>query len=206
MFNTVSGNFTAFDSEGITVDLPDIAINFLKCWKCTIDVEEFEVISNTKTRINFSNSLSSTGSYKVEFVTRELLMLFESDLSNTGKIPDSLIDKKIITTNRFFVEKIKGQFRHLFKNFPDDTDPLNKIINLREVQTAFCYFLLSEIYSDLSIEEGDQNDYKGKSFLKKYRDLIQNSLALLSVDYDSSDDLSNDEKSTSQNSGTILKR
>jgi len=206
MFESISGNYTAYDSDSITVSLPDIFINALKRWKCTISTIEYEIISNTKTKIYFTNVLASTGTFLIEFATRTLLTLFESDMSNENKIPDALLIKKIATTNRFFEEKIKGQFRYLFSDYQDDVSPLDRIINLHEIQTVYCYYLIASIYQDLSIEEGDQNDYKNRQYMNKYKELIRDSLALLSVDTDGSEDLDNLEKSKPKNTGGMLSR
>lgn len=167
---------------------------------------EYEITANTQTKIFFENTLTGTGIFIVKFVIRDSLLFFESDLSNTTKIPDALLVKKIDITKNFFKEKIKGQFRHLYNVYSDDTDPLDRIKNLYEIQTIFSYYLLHEIFMDLSIEEGDHNDYKSRTFLKKYRDLMQDSFSLLSVDQDDNLTLSNEEKSVSQNKGTILSR
>jgi hypothetical protein len=168
----------------------------------------YEVLKNTKIKIFFVNTLNgnTSGTFRVNFISRNLLTLFESDFSNVNKIPNALIDKKIKTTDRFFEEKIKGQFRYLFSDYQDDMDPLNRIINLHEIQTVYCYWLIGSIYQDLSIEEGDQNDYKNRQYMNKYKELIKDSLALLSVDIDGSESLDNLEKSEPKNNGGMLSR
>lgn len=210
MFENVTGSFTAVDSTGITVDISTTATDALKSWRCTTLISatytEFEITSNSQVKIFFINSLVGTGTFTAAFITRAFLEEFESDMESVGKVPASLIDKKIEVTRKHFTEKIKSQFRYLYSDYPNETDPFTRIINLNEVQVAFAYYIIYEIYSDLSIEEGDNSDHKSRKYLSRYKDIMKESLSLLSVDTDSDSAISNSEAALSKNQGNILVR
>jgi len=210
MFEQITGLFSAIDSEGITVSLPNVSTDAFKGWWCVVIITgiytEFEIKSNSKTKISFTNSLSGTGSFIINFVTRQLLEEFESDVASVGKVPDALIDKKVEVARKHLSEKIKSQFKYLFSDYPEDESPLARVINLNDIQVAFIYYALFEIYSDLSLEEGDNCNYKSQKYLSRYKDIIKESLSLLSVDTDSDGAISNVETARASNISNILVR
>lgn len=210
MFEQITGSFSSIDSEGMTADLTGINTNALRAWGCIVVISgiytEFEITANSQTKVYFENSLVGTGTFIIDFVTRKILEDFESDVVSVGKVTDGLIDKKVEVTRKHFREKIKSQFRYLFSDYPDEADPLDRIINLNEIQVAFIYYTIYEIYTDLSLEEGDNNDYKSKKYLSRYKDIMKESLSLLSVDTDNDSEISNIEEATPSNIGNILVR
>jgi hypothetical protein len=211
MFNSFSGSFTVFDSEGVTLSSAIVVSNGeLKGFRAKVTigavVTEYEITDNTTEKIYFTNSIALAGTISIEYVTRGLLTSFESDLSSVLKVADALLTNKIENVKKYFNEKLKSQFRFLFDFFPDDDNPLDRIINLGEIQTAFCYYLLSEIYTDLLLSEGDINEYKSKLFMNKYKDVVEDALSRLSYRRDGETSLESEDVKEAKNKGRILSR
>lgn len=211
MFNSFSGSFTVYDSNGITLPSAiDVSTDELKGYRVAVKIgtatTEYEITGNTTTTISFSNSISSAGTYEIDYVTRDLLESFESDMGSVLKVTDDLLSSKIANVKKFFVEKLKMQFRFLYDEFPDEDDPIERIINLKEIQSAFCYYLISEIYSDLLLSEGDINQYKSRLYLNKYKEIIDGSLARLAYLREGESELDNSDLSSSKNTGVLMSR
>jgi hypothetical protein len=211
MFNSFSGSFTVYNSAGITLPAAlAVSKDELKGYRVAITVSttiiEYTITGNTTTSILFSNSIAGAGTYAISFVTRGLLDDFESDMALTTKVSNTLLADKIENVKRFFTEKLKLQFRFLYDEFPDDIDPLSRIINLGEIQIAFCYYLISEIYADLLLTEGDINQFKCKQYMSKYKELIDGALARLSYLREGVTELENIDLGTSKNQGVLMSR
>lgn len=211
MFNSFSGSFTVYSSTGITLPAAlAVSKDELKGYRISITVgatvTEYEIASNTESTISFTNSVSGSGTFSVNYVTRGLLDNFESDMASVTKVSNTLLADKIESTKRFFIEKLKMQFRFLYEEFNDEADPLARIINLYEIQSAFCYYLISEIYSDLLLTEGDINQYKSKLYINKYKEIIDGSLARLSYLREGTTELDNSDLASSKNTGVLMSR
>lgn len=218
MFETITNNFILGDlsSTGLDVSFEPIE-DFYTNWIITISYtlaavdhdDEFTITGNSTTKLEFSNSLNLAGatnlSYSVSFVTQDLIIQTESDMSIASKVPAALFTKKETVTKQFFTQKIKAHFRNLYFQY-SDIDPLSLIYNLYEIQMAFIYYLISQIYFDLITEPGDTNELKYNEYMRLYKSLFEDSLSLLAVDLDQSGDLSNEEKGSSAGSGGLFSR
>lgn len=206
MFETITGNYTAYDATGITDSSKNFVVDFYKNWIVTVGSTEYNCTGNTAQKLLFSNSLAATGSYKIEFANRNLLVRYESDMSDTVKVPDALITKKLLATVDHFTQKIKANFRNLYLNYDDSVDPLSLIYNLSEIQTAFCYYAIAEIYADLKVSYDDNAQMKEQDFRNRYKEIIKDCISLLAVDEDQSGTITNSEKATSAGKGVLLSR
>lgn len=211
MFNSYSGSFTVYDSEGITLaSALSVSTDELKGYRIAITIAstttEYEITGNTTTIIYFENSIAAGGTFAIDFVTRELLESFESDMSSVIKISDAMLTSKIGNAKKFFFEKLKSQFRYLYDEFPDEDSPLERLINLGEIQTAFCYYLISELYSDLLLTEGDINQYKAKLYMSRYKEVVSDALARLAYLREGTTELDNTDLGSSQNKGVLMSR
>jgi len=211
MFNSFSGSFTIYNSAGITLPAAlAVSTNELKGYRIVITVSavatEYEITGNTSTSILFSNAIAGSGTYVISFVTRGTLDDFESDMASATKVSNTLLANKIESVKRFFQEKLKLQFRFLYDEFSDEADPLARIINLCEIQTAFCYYLIAEIYADLLLTEGDINQFKYKLYMNKYKDIIDGSLARLAYLREGSTEIENEDLAAAKNQGVFMSR
>jgi len=132
-------------------------------------------------------------------------MKYEDELVGAVKFPDTLLASKIATTAEHFRTKIKAYFRNLYNEFTD-IDPLTLIINLYEVQTAFVYYCLAEIYGDTMLIQEDVNAFKETKYRKKYAEVIVDSISMLAVDRTQKGSLSNDDLAKNIGKGFILTR
>ena len=194
MFDSISGSFDSFDSEGVTDSSLDLIAGSLRDWVITIDDEEYEITGNTTSKILFTNEISEVGDYTIDFVTKSLMVKFESEISDVTKFPVSLISSKIINTKKHFLNKIESNFNNLYLDYSDDINPLNLIANLYKVQLPFIYYCLAEIYGDVMYSRDDINNYKVDKYMSKYRDLIKDSIANLRIDLDNDKVITNEEK------------
>lgn len=219
MFETITNSFNIADlsSSGLVVDLPSAIEDFYYDWIIGLDYtisgtdyhSEFVIKGNTITLIEFSNSLSLAGatslSYTISFVSQELISKFDSDMAISSKVPAALYTKKEAQVRNFFEQKIKANFRNLYAAY-ETTNPLTLIYNLFEIQTAYIYYLIAQLYFDLITEPNDTNEIKYREYMKFYNGIFADSMSLLAVDVDESGALSNAEKSKSVGSGGFLSR
>lgn len=211
MFNSFSGSFTVYNSAGITLPAAlTVSTDELKGYRIRITVSttvtEYEITGNTTTRLLFANAIAGSGTYVVTFTTRALLESFESDMASVLKVTDAMLTAKTENVKKFFKEKLKSQFRYLYDEFPEDSEPLDRIINLAEIQTAFCYYLISELYTDLLLTEGDINQYKSRLYANKYKEIIDAALARLAYLREGASALENEDFASAKNQGVLMSR
>lgn len=207
MFESIIGSYTVFDSSGITDSNLDLSIDQYKNWIITISATEYIITGNTETKILFNNSLLMGGTYEVDFITRSLLINYESDLDiSSGRVSTELYDKKLVITKLAFTQMIKARFRNLYELFPNEEDPFSFIYNLYEIQVPFIYYMLSEIFRDLIIEDGDINCIKEQNNKSSYKTILKDAITLLAVDTNKNNDLDNSEKLNSIRKGKLLAR
>ena len=204
LFDKITGTTTSYDSDGITDSSAAWTVDYYKDWYVTINNIEYLITSNTATTLSFSNSLTADKTYEISFVTRKYLEQLESDIANTTKIPNNLIDKKYNQANFDISNKIFAYLRGLYKN---DFDPLANIANLTMMQQSFGYYLLAKIYQDLMIDQESFEGFKGYNMYEKsYIDGVKDSLALLQIDLNGDGNISADEKSQSVSTYSFLSR
>lgn len=205
MFDLVSGVATSVSSSGLVDTSQKWVIDFYKNWIITINSVEYTILGNTETALDFSNALVGTPTYKITFTTLPMITGIESDMGNVQKVPATLYLQKEVMTKRFFEQKIKAKFRNLYLAY-DNIDPLTLIYNLYEIQIAYCYYLIAQIYFDLIIEPGDTNELKYIAYMKNFKAIFDDSIELLAVDVDESGSISNKELAASSGSGSLLSR
>jgi len=207
MFNTFSGAYTSYNSSGITsTTILPYGTDALKGWTITIGSTSYVITGNTSTVISFSNAIAASGNFAIAFADRTDLIKIEDDITSTVKFPNTLVTNKINTTLTHFEQKIRSYFKNLYIKFSDVADPMSLILNLGEVKLAFCYYCIAECYSDTTLISSDMNVYNEEKYRKKYKEIINDSLSMLSVDLDNSGDLDNIDKGTASGKGVMLSR
>jgi len=214
LFNPVTGSYTiAADSlanDGLTIPGSEFGIDYYKNWFIKLSygagptVDEFQILSNTATKLYFANTVATVGTYSIEFVTKAYLTDIESDMGS-NKVSTALAISKINRAAEDMEQKIYAYFKHLYASF-DETDPLLLILNLFQIQKAFAYLAISKTYMDLIVEPGDTNDLKKEDYRTLFKDLIRDAMSLLAVDYNEDGELKNAEKATSLGNGGLLSR
>lgn len=207
MLESFSGTYVTYSSAGITsVEDIDKRINQIKEWFITISTTEATISSNEGNAINFTNTLASAGDYVVDFITRAFLATIEDELADEDKFSDALITNKINVTRMHLEKKIKAHFRNLYTLYPNDEDPMDRIINLDEMQVAFAYYCIAECYSDTTLISDDMNVWNEEKFRNRYKEIIKDCLNLLAVDSDNNGEIDNADKAENIGRGVILAR
>lgn len=211
MFSQITGSFTTYDSEGITDTTQNFLTDALKDRIIIISSIEYTITGNTDTKILFTNTLSAGGSYQIDFVTRSMLEFYESDFTSAtpptiDRVSDGLIAKKFAVTNEVLSQKIKAFYRNLFALYSSDTNPLARIGNLYEVQSAFIYYMMADVYMDLMLTDEDINYVKRDAYKSKFNDLWKDSVRLLAVDENNNNAIDNGEESRTIGRGKLLSR
>lgn len=205
MFDKITSTYTAYTANDITDSSQDFSIDYYKGWLCAVLGNEYVITANTETSLSFANALASLETYTIEFVTRNFLTVLESDLQDVVKFPQNLLTSKFKATQEHLTAKIKAYFKNLYLVY-DDIDPMTLILNLREIQLPFAYYMLAEIYGDTMLVAEDINAFKEQKYRKKYNELIDDALSMLSVDTDEDGELSNSDYGSSKGKGFILSR
>lgn len=219
MFENVTNSFEIADlsSTGLVVSLSSTIEDFYQGWIIAIDYtidgeaehSEFTITGNTASLVSFANSLNLTGatglSYTISFVSQELISKFDSDMAVGTKVPAVLYAKKEVQVKIFFEQKIKAHFRNLYAAY-SDINPLSLISNQFEIQTAYIYYFIAQIYFDLITEPNDTNEIKYREYMKFFNGIFTDSMSLLVVDANEDGEISNAEKSTDVGRGGFLSR
>ena len=180
LFDKITGTSTNYESDGITDSLVSWTTDQFKDWYVKVGSTEYQITSNTSTKLFFENSLSANAGYEVVFVGRTKMLELESDVSDTVKITDGIIAKKYSQSNNDIHNKI---FAYLKPFFTDSFNPLENILNLTCMQQVFAYYVLAKIYQDLSIDQDSFEAFKGYNMYEKsFNDGIKDSLAMLQLD------------------------
>ena len=180
LFDKYISTSTSFDSEGITDSSASWKANKYKGWFISIDGSEYEITSNTATKLIFSNSLTDNNSYIISFVGRDYLTELESELSDTTRVPDSLIAKKYNQANADIHNKIYSSLKLLLT---DSFDPIDNILNLDVMRQVFAYYILSKVYQDLMIDNNSFEGFKGVNMYEKsFEDNIKDAMSLIILD------------------------
>lgn len=199
MFEQITSTSTSFNASGITDSSKTFNIDYFKNWTITINSVEYTITGNTKDTIYFANSLTGNAIYKIDFVTRNSLAALDDQLLNNNLLPADLLARKIDVTKRHIEQKIYAYFRNQFGEFDN---PSALIYDLYQIQMPFMYYCLAEIFSDLLLTGQDINGYKEEKYRTAYKDLIKDSLVLLSMDLNEDGDLDKEEKETSAGGGS----
>lgn len=181
LFDTVEGNYTSATTTSIADSSAEWKVDQFKNWYVIVSGTEYKITSNTTNTLSFANSLPGTGSYKIIFIYRAYLLTLESDLSNTTKIPDSLLDLKYDPTNTKISNEV---FAYIRVNFTSTFDPTQNMLNQYVMQEAFAYYMLYLIYLDLMISGDSFDKLKMEINYNQYKEDLKNNKALLQLDFD----------------------
>lgn len=215
MFDSITGTYTRDLTDTVIATISK-ADNFYKGWSITLngsgsDITYF-IYSQTDTEIILKDQDGTAvipqenGNFTIDYVSRETLSMFESDMENVNKLSDELMANKINMAKVYMRELIKKEFRFLYNDFPDDAEPLDRILNLGEVLMATTYYVLHLIYIDWIVEQGDNNEFKANMYRAEFDKILSGGMALLTADIDDDGELSNEEKGTYQGVSTFASR
>ena len=180
LFDKVKGTITSFNASSITDTNANFKVDYYKGWWVVIDNVDYKIESNTTNSLTFWNSIPSNLPYSIQFISRTSINDFESDASDSFKIPDDIIDKKYNQANTDINNKALIYLRGLYS---DTFIPLENILNLTVLQSSFIYYTLSKIYQDLIIDRESFEAFKAYNMYEKsYKDNIADALNLLQVD------------------------
>lgn len=203
MFETITGTCTGITNQGLIDTSKNFAIDYFKNWRAVISLIDLPITGNDSTNVFFENTFTGTPEYSIEFMTRAFLAGIDDQIANVSLVPNSLLKNKIDNTKRHLESKVYAYMRNQFGQYDD---PLALILNPHEMQLAFAYYCLAEIFSDLLLIGKDINGYKEEKYRNAYRDILKDSMSLLAIDSDGSGSISASEKVSSPSDGGFFSR
>lgn len=208
IFKDVTGTSTSYTPLTITDSGASFTVNFFRGWTVTIDSIAYEIESNTATTLTLTttNNLSTNSTYTISFLNRSVLSSTDDKLSSLTYFPNILVTSKINQSYVDFEQKIYSKFRYMIGDFDDGQLPQDYIYNLFRIKQAMIYYCLELLFVDQSIQDNDFSLYKAEYYKKKYKEMWDTSITLLTVDVDKSGEYSNGELSSRQSSVILLDR